>query len=125
MRKLAGTTWGASSSILKTVYTGTVRPVLEYGASAWNTAAKTHKDKLDKVQNLGLRNILGAMKTTPITEMEKTANIQPLETHLKEKVLIQGEKMKRLQSHPLHSKLQALTKNRLKRKSLNHQVKEL
>ena len=105
MRKLSGTTWGASSSILKTVYTGTVRPVLEYGSIVWNTAAKTHKRKLDKVQNLGLRNILGAMKTTPIAEMEKTASIQPLETRRQEKVLIQGEKMKRLQSHPLHCKL--------------------
>ena len=125
MRKLSGTTWGATSSILKTVYTGTVRPVLEYGSIAWNTAAKTHKGKLDKVQNLGLRNILGAMKSTPIAEMEKTASLQPLETRRQGKVLIQGEKMKRLQSHPLHCKLQALTKNRLKRKSLNHQVKEL
>ena len=34
--------------------------------------------------------------------------------------LLQGEKMKRLQSHPLHCRLQALIKNRL-----NHQVKEL
>ena len=111
MRKLSGTTWGATSSILKTVYTGTVRPVLEYGSTAWNTAAKTHKAKLDKVQNLGLRSILGALKSTPIAEMERTAAIQPLETRRQGKVLTQGEKMKRLQSHPLHCKLQALTKN--------------
>ena len=30
MRKLAGTTWGANEQILKTVYEGLVRPVLEY-----------------------------------------------------------------------------------------------
>ncbi|KAK7108155.1 hypothetical protein V1264_015944 [Littorina saxatilis] len=124
MRKLSGTTWGANSKILKKVYTGTVRPVLEYASSSWNTAAKTNKTRLDKVQNLGLRTILGAMKTTPITEMEKTASVQPLEARREEKLLIQGEKMKRLESHPLHDKLQALTKNRLKRQSLNHQIKE-
>ena len=28
--KLAGTTWGANEQILKTVYEGSVRPVLEY-----------------------------------------------------------------------------------------------
>ena len=28
MRKLAGTTWGANEQILKTVYEGSVRPVL-------------------------------------------------------------------------------------------------
>ena len=123
MRKLAGTTWGASSSILKNVYTGSVRPILEYASNAWNTAAKSNKDRLDKVQNSGLRTILGAMKSTPISELEKTAEVQPLEDRRQEKILIQGEKLKRLQSHPLHQKLQAPTKNRLKRQSLNHQVK--
>nr|KAG5706308.1 hypothetical protein BaRGS_026090 [Batillaria attramentaria] len=37
MKKLAGTTWGANSNILQRVYTGTVRPNLEYGSSAWAT----------------------------------------------------------------------------------------
>ena len=68
MRKLSGTTWGADSKILKTVYTGTVRPVLEYASTSWCTAAKTNKAKLDKIQNAGLR-------TTPIPEMENTANV--------------------------------------------------
>ena len=38
---------------------------LEYGASACATAAKTHTNKLDQVENMGLRTILGAMKSTP------------------------------------------------------------
>ena len=55
MKKLAGTTWGANSRILKTVYTGSVRPVMEYGMSAWAIAAKANTNKLDMVQNTGLR----------------------------------------------------------------------
>ena len=35
--KLAGTTWGASEKILKTVYQGTVRPHLKYGSTTWST----------------------------------------------------------------------------------------
>ena len=123
MRKLSGTSWGSSSRILKTVYTATVRPVMEYASSAWSTAAKTNKARLDKVQNLGLRCILGAMKTTPIYEMEKTASIPPLETRREEKLLKQGERLRRLRDHPLHGKLQASTKNRLKRQSQNHLLK--
>ena len=65
---------------------GAVRPSLEYGASAWATAAKTHTNKLDKVQNIGLRTILGAMKTTPIAEMEKTAGVEPLEGRRQAKI---------------------------------------
>jgi ribonuclease HI len=125
MKKMAGTTWGANPKILHQLYTGTVRPVTEYASTSWVTASKTNKSKLDKVQNTGLRIILGAMKTTPITEMEKTADLEPLETRREYKALVQSEKARRLPSHPLHTKLQNRTKNRLKRKSLNHIVKDL
>ena len=80
LKELAGTHWGENSKIIKTVYTGGVRPTLEYGASAWATAAKTHTNKLNHVQNIGLRTILGAMKSTPIAMMEKTAGVEPLES---------------------------------------------
>ena len=125
MKKLAGTTWGANSDILKQVYTGAVRPVVEYASTIWDTASKTNKSKLDRVQNMGLRIILGAMRSTPIQQMEKTADLQPLECRREYKAAIQGEKLKRLTSHPLHHKLQHGTKNRLKRKSFKHKLKDL
>ena len=112
LKKLSGTHWGANSKILKTVYMGAVRPSLEYGASAWVTAAKTHTNKLNKVQNIGLRTILGAMKTTPIAEMEKTAGVEPLEGRRQAKLLIHAEKMKRMPDHPLHQKLKDPTKKK-------------
>ena len=57
--------------------------------------------------------------------MEKTVNVEPLERRRSLKILIQGEKLRRLPSHPLHTNLAQPTKNRLKRQSLNHQYKEL
>ena len=125
MKKLAGTTWGASSDILKQVYTGAVRPVVEYASTIWDTASKTNKSKLDRVQNMGLRIIVGAMRSTPIQQMEKTTDLQPLECRREYKAAIQGEKLKRLTGHPLHQKLQHGTKNRLKRKSFKHKLKDL
>ena len=125
LKKLAGTSWGADTKILKRVYTGAIRPVMEYATTSWATASTTNKGKLDKAQNLALRAIVGAMKTTPITEMEKRADIEPLELRRNFKVLTQTEKLKRLPNHPLHEKLQAPTKNRLKRQSLNHLAREL
>ena len=47
-KKWSETHKGANSKILKNIYTRAVRPSLEYGASAWATAAKTHTNKLDK-----------------------------------------------------------------------------
>ena len=70
LHKLAGTTWEASKKILKTVYQGTVRPHLEFGSTAWSTTAKTNQQALEKVQNQALRLIAGAMRSTPITEMD-------------------------------------------------------
>ena len=56
-KPLADTNWGASSSILRQVYTGNVRPVMEYGAAAWATAAKSNTSRLAKVRNKGMRII--------------------------------------------------------------------
>jgi ribonuclease HI len=125
MKKLAGTKWGANSRILKNVYTGTVRPVLEYGMSAWATASKTNTERLSKVQNAGLRIITGAIKTTPIQEMENFANIRPLHDRRDEKVLVYREKLQRMTNHPMHAKLNNPTKSRLKRTSFCHISKNL
>ena len=73
MKNFAGTTWGADSSILTKIYTATVRPTMEYASTTWGTAAKTNNSRLDKVQNMAVRVILGAMKTTPVRDMEKNS----------------------------------------------------
>ena len=62
------------------------------------------------------------MKTTPITEMEKTADIEPLYARREFKAIVLVEKVNKLPTHPLHTQLNSLTKNRLKRQSLNHTV---
>ena len=125
LRKLAGTTWGANERILKTVYQGSVRPHLEYGSTAWSTCAKTTQLALDKVQNQALRIITGAMRSTPIKEMEKLTGIQPLSQRREAKVMMQAEKFRCLPDHPMKQKLNSLTKNRLKRGSFVHESKRL
>ena len=125
MKKLGGTRWGANSTILTQVYTGSVRPHMEYASNSWSTAAKTNTARLKKVQNTGLRLITGVLKTTHIAALEKNTGLHSSEWGRDEKLLRQTKKMKRLPSHPLHSKLQELTKNRLKRQSVNHFAKGL
>ncbi|KAK7097474.1 hypothetical protein V1264_004447 [Littorina saxatilis] len=113
MKKLAGTKWGASSNILRQVYTGHVRPVMEYGAAAWATAAKSNTSRLNKVQNASMRIITGGLKTTPIHALEATTRLPSLDHRREEKVIVQYEKLQRLPSHPAHQHTQQLTKNRL------------
>jgi len=125
MRKLAVTTWGANEKTLKTVYEGSVRPVLEYSSTTWSTTANTNQQSLDKVQNKALRTITGAMKSTPITIMEQTTVIQPLQQRRQTKVLPQAEKYKCLPDHPTKEKVEGRTKNRIKRSSFTHEVEKL
>nr|KAG5706601.1 hypothetical protein BaRGS_005671 [Batillaria attramentaria] len=125
LRKLAGTSWGANERILKSVYVGAVRPLLEYGCTAWSTTAKTNQQALDRVQNQALRLITGAMRTTPIQAMERTTGIQPLDERRKTKILLQAEKFRCQDKHPMKQRVEGLTKNRLKRSSFVHQSKKL
>ena len=58
---LSETYWGASPNLLKQVYLGSAKSVMEYASSSWATSAKTNQDKLDRIQNMGLRMTLGAL----------------------------------------------------------------
>ena len=125
MRKLAGSTWGADERTLRTVYEGAVRPHLEYGSAAWSSASKSTLQSVDKVQNQALRLITGAMKTTPISAMEKVTGVQPLQDRRNMKTLLQAEKFKCQLNHPMKAKVEGCTHNRIKRESFVHQVKKL
>ena len=87
--------------ILTQVYTVTVRPQMEYASNACSSAARTNLDQLTKAQIAGLRIITGGMKTTPISEVERTVGLLSLEERKEEKLLRQSEKMKKLPSHQL------------------------
>ena len=80
--------------------------------------------KLDQVQNIGLSTIRGATKSSLIAIMRKTAGVEHLDSRMNTKLLTHGEKINRMIDHPLHKRLQYLTKNRLKRTSLNNVLKE-
>nr|KAG5696480.1 hypothetical protein BaRGS_016519 [Batillaria attramentaria] len=125
MKKLAGTDWGADERILKRLYTGRVRPVVEYGTPAWASAAKSNLDHLNKIQNQAQRIITGAMRSTPIQKMEEITGLQSLEDRRETKILIQAAKFKRLENHPMNNRMSRPTKGRLKRGSFIHQSRRL
>ena len=92
---------GADASTLKRLYTGRVKPVLEYGMAAWGTTAKTNMDKMSKVQNQAARIITGSMRTTFIQELETITGLQSLLDRCHEMLLTQAAKFKRLSGHPI------------------------
>ena len=106
---------------LKRLYTGRVRPVLEYGTAACDTTAKSNFYRVIKVQNQATRIITRAMKSTPIMELETITGLQSLDNRRDLKLLSQAAKFKRLQDHPMRQRLSRPTKGRLKRESFIHQ----
>ena len=125
MKKLSGTSWGADYRVQKKLYTGRIRPVLEYGISAWGTAAKSNLDKASRIQNQASRIMTGAMKSTPIHAMETLAGIQTLENRRDTKILTQSAKFKGLRDHPMNKRISEPSKCRLKRESFLHQARRL
>ena len=125
MRKLAGTSWGANERTLKQVYQGNVRPILEYGSGAYMSAAKSHLNSLEKVQNQALRVITGAMRSTPIDKMQKITGIAPLGQRRDSKVLIMFNKAKAMKDHPMHERTEQRGQGRLKRTSFVREAKTL
>ena len=125
MKKLAGTDWGSDHHTLKKLYIGRVRPVAEYGITAWATAAKSNFDSISRIQNQSQRLITGAMRSTPIKQMEEITGLQPMEERRDTRLLTQAAKFKRLTNHPMHSRMSKPTKARLKRGSFIHQSRRL
>ena len=65
------------------------------------------------------------MRSTTITEMERLTGVQPLGQRRDAKNMMQAGKFKCLTNHPMKTRLEGLTKNRLKRNSFVHESKKL
>ena len=92
MKKFAVTTWGADTLTLRRLYTGRVRPVLEYGMTVWGTTAKSNFDRFSKEQHQATRIITGAMKSTPIMDLETITGLPSLDDRRDYKLLNQAAK---------------------------------
>ena len=96
MENSAGTTWGADTVTLRRLYTGRIRPVLEYGMTAWGTTATSNFDQVSIVQNQATCIITGAMNSMPVMELETITGFQSLDDRRNYKLLIQAAKFKSL-----------------------------
>ena len=110
---------------LNKAYVGNVRPALEYGMATWGTAAKSNLDRLTKVQNQATRIMTGAIKSTPVKDLESIPGIQTLCDRRDMKMLVQDAKFKRPTDHPMNQRMGQPVCRRLKRNNFLHQAKEL
>lgn len=92
LRTLTNTVRGASPLVMRRAVHSCIIPILTYGAPAWwpDVTRANQKgnivqnqiqglgDKLDKVQNIALKVILPAWKTTPIKILQREAATPPI-----------------------------------------------
>jgi ribonuclease HI len=78
MQVICGNKWGADITSLLTVYKTLVRPIIDYGAIAYDSASKTMQDVVERIQNRALRICTGCMKSTEVALLQNECGIMPL-----------------------------------------------
>ncbi len=78
LKALRGKTWGADQKTLLRIYSSHIRSILDYGCTAYSTAAPSRLKQLDVIQNQALRIATGAFYTSPIHSLHADTSIFPL-----------------------------------------------
>ena len=83
----ASSSWGADRSVLMKIYKATILSKITYGAIAYGSACKSQIDKLEVVQNAGLRIISGALKSTSILALRGELTMNSAKESIQETVI--------------------------------------
>ena len=87
LKCISSSKWGADRKCLIQINNALVRSKLSYGCQALISISKTNANKLEVVQNQGLRIATGCLKTTKISTLQAEANIMPLDMYMKKEAL--------------------------------------
>jgi len=97
-----------NSEALIILYKGWIRPKIEYASEVYGTFATYLANKLEKLQALSLRIILGASKSTPHVILQNEASVSSLASRRRQQCLLTFTKVLALPSnHVLREALQA------------------
>ena len=83
-KQIVGKTWGIKPSMMKWIYTATIRPIMSYACVSWagGLNKKYLVRKLTKVQRLACLIFSSAFPGTPSGALEILLNITPIEEFL-------------------------------------------
>ena len=111
IRRLAGTSWGASAKVLRISTQALVFSAAEYCAPAW--CRSPHARKVDVAINYTLRTITGCLKLPPFFHLPVLAGIAPAGLRREAATLALERKAQRHDWHILHNTPTALPLDRL------------
>ena len=87
MKASASVSWGADRTILMKIYKATVLSKIQYGAVAYGSACKSLLNRLEVVQNIGLRIISGALRSTSILALRGELSVCSVLETIQESVM--------------------------------------
>ena len=79
IRVVAHLKWGGDRDTLLMLYRAVVHSKLDYGCIVYGTASNANLWQLDSIHNSGLRLVLGAFCTSPVSSLYTETNEAPLE----------------------------------------------
>ena len=100
LRVVAHTDWGDDKSTLLKLYRSLVRSKLDYGCFIYGSARKSYLRCLDSIHHLGLRLVLGALRTSPVESLYVEANEAPLSLRREKLALQYYTKLQSCSSNP-------------------------
>lgn len=100
MRSLTGTSWGASKTALLTIYRALIRPLLDYGAPALDSASIKTKSIFNTIQYNALKLCCCAMAGTALSSLQVDCGEPPLKFRRLQAQIKFGIKIKATENHP-------------------------
>jgi len=127
LRAVAHSDWGWDKQSLRTIFFALIRSSTDYAAPAWQPwLSGTNIDRLDRIQNKGLRAITGQYGSAPLEALRIEADIPSYATTSKRVVLKSFEKaMRSAPDHPKKIAFQSATEPRTTRTSWYSKTREL
>ena len=104
LKVVSHTDWGADRAVLSHLYDAFIRSKLDYGSIVYGSARKSYLQMLDPVQNLGLRLITGAFRTSPADSLNVDTNEVPLSFRREKLALQYITKLASNKQNPTHAK---------------------
>ena len=127
IRAVTNTSSGWRKKDLKKVWTAHVRSVLNYAAGGWQLwISNSLVEKLERVQNRGLRLITGQSMSSPCEALRAKATVNSMRCVIRQNIFKSKEKALRLpEDHPRRVAFEGVSRSRLKRRDAWSEAKNL
>ena len=102
LKCVAGKSYGADRIVLLRMYKAMIRPILDYASFILDGPNNRRVESLETLQNVCLRVVTGALRTSPIRALQVDTDTPPLSVRRKELLLRYFLKVLSDDDHPCH-----------------------